>query len=362
MSVSKEVMPEGCSLVVIETSGGAHKWDVTRGEIFEYKKLSNSLIKRPDTKDMFIRPREYSSELNDIFGSVAIYEPGDRYPQLKYDLLLDWPTLGDIRYSGLIPFEIFVSSDFTTQNIATKLITEHGESYLNDSYANNENWLHNMMEIYKYSEYPSPYDYRNYFSNLEGRRELVYKLEKPAKSENDLDDFDSQTKNLFNRYFRKITLESLMEKFPGHYIHMVCRTTSETSKGFTYNPHPDLDNATEEVVLKRVQYMTPTQISRGIKHIEKSKRNNTPSKFEVRSSRKMNNIMMTGFRRSLLHDEFRRKTPRIRAIREIENYESDNSNENNFYIPRINTINKPKTKKKTYNRSRNYKLKFKSRA
>jgi hypothetical protein len=68
-------------------------------------------------------------------------------------------------------------------------------------------------------------------------------------------------------------------------------------------------------------------------------------------------MLMTGFRRSLMHNEFRSKTPRLRAIRESDN--SENEKEDSFY--RMRTLrNKPK--KKTYSRSRKYKLKFKSRA
>ena len=338
---ARKPMPPGCSLTVIETCGGAHYLSIEE-EIFERTQLVHFLEAKPHKRHIFTEPRANIKYLNKMFGSVAVYEENESYPNIHFDLLLSWPFRNfkkthDIRYSGLIPFDTFVDPHFTTKNMISDLLTETGEPvipgetypYLLHDYDKNDIWLHNCSEIFKHSVYPSPYEISRYSGGLEERRSLIleYRREHGTLEENDalyqglakkgIDAVDEKTKSFFRKNLL-VSLETLMEKFPGHYIHITCRSTPESFANYT-----NIKHTAEEIVTKRVLYMTPKQIRRDMRHIMRSKRNGRRSKFNEHTAKQMNNMMMTGFRRSLMHNEFRSKTPRLRAIR--ENSENENS-------------------------------------
>jgi hypothetical protein len=369
---SRKKMPPGCSLTVIETCGAGHYWPTDGTELKERTEMIKFLKEHPDKKYVFRRPRANTRHLNKIFGSVAVYEENESYPNIHYDLMLSWPfrnfkKTNDVRYSGLITLDTFIDQDFTSRNIVDRLLTEKGEPvipeesypYLLNDYDKNDIWMHNCSEIFKHSLYPHPSEIARFGGGLEERRALImeYRREYGTLQENEelyqgllkkgIEAVDDKTKTFFRKKML-VSLETLMEQFPGHYIHLACRSTPSSFANYT-----DVKQAGEEIALKRVLYMTPKQIQHDMKHIQNSRRNRELSKFSARSTKSIDNMLMTGFRRSLMHNEFRSKTPRLRAIRE------NSENEDSFY--RMRTLrNKPK--KKTYTRSRKYKLKFKSSA
>jgi hypothetical protein len=344
----RSIVPEGCSVTVIETCGGAHYWGEKGDESFEYLQLTNFLKEHPEQRDIFSNPKENSHILNDIFGSVAIYGPGEKYPNIRYQLCLEWHYganwfLDDVRYSGLIPFDTFVSPDFTTQNIKTKLINRDGnftydtndseqgldQVYLGPQYNKNDIWLKNNKEIYKYSVYPTPEDFTKYFSNDEGRKQLFLDTNTNISEEEkaDITLLDRKAKKVFASSMQKfifsssppsdswegyinVSLESLMTKFPGHYIHIVCRGTPESNYK---NAH--MNHTQEEVFTKRIPYMSPNQKRQGIANIEQSRRNKKNSKSYSRSSKNTRNIMLAGLKKSLVQNELLSKVEKKNARR-----------------------------------------------
>ena len=377
---SKKQMPAGCSLTVIETCGVGHYWPTNGTELPERTRMIDFFKDHPDKTHIFRRPRANIKHLNRIFGSVAVYEETESYPNIHYDLLLSWPfrnfkKTNDVRYSGLITLDTYLSPEFTSTNIVERLLTETGEPvtpgqhpYLLNEYNKNDIWLHNCSEIYKHSLYPHPAEIARFGGGLEERRALLMEYRRPygtleeneqlyqGLAEKGIEAVDDKTKTFFRKKML-VSLETLMEKFPGHYIHLSCRSTPRT-----FSNYVDVKEATQEIALKRVLYMTPKQIRRDMEHIQKSRRNRVQSKFSVRSNKSVNNMLMSGFRRSLMHNEFRRKTPRIRAIRENSNSNSNsNSNyENSVDLPtKTNTKTNTKTKTKSKKNIRSkYKLKF----
>jgi len=370
---SKKQMPPGCSLTVVETCGAGHYWPTDGTELTERTEMIKFFKKNNTSTNIFKSPRANVRHLNKIFGSVAVYEENESYPNIHYDLLLSWPfrnfkKTNDVRYSGLITLETFLDPDFTSTNIVERLLTETGEPvipethpYLLNDYSKNDIWLHNCSEIYKHSLYPHPAEIARFGGGLEERRALImeYRRDYGTLEENEelyqgllkkgIEAVDDKTKTFFRKKML-VSLEKLMEQFPGHYIHLACRSTPSSFANYTNVKH-----ASEEIALKRVLYMTPKQIRRDMKHIQNSRHKREHSKFSARSTKSIDNMLMTGFRRSLMHNQLRSKTPRLRAIRESN---SENENEDSFY--RMRTLrNKPE---KTYTRSKKYKLKFKNRA
>jgi hypothetical protein len=143
-----------------------------------------------------------------------------------------------------------------------------------------EQVVHNYSEIYKYSIFPSPSD--------------VMKIK---ESERNLDEFYET--------FRDVSLRTLMEKFPGNYIHLVCRATRDTALpyGLGYNPNPQQLHTQEEIFTKRIPFMSANQKRRAIANIEQSRRNGTKSRFNEYSTKNTRNIMLAGLKRSLVQNE-----------------------------------------------------------
>jgi hypothetical protein len=333
LHIPRKKVPDGCTVTVIETCGGAHMW-TKNSEIFEHTQIKTFLEKHPDKLKIFSNPKENSHILNDIFGSVAIYGPGEKYPNISYSLLLaDNPVESSpgIRHSGLVPLEVFISPDFTTTNIATKLKTANDNQAdpinglyplltLDNATMNLETftiWLKNMLEIYKYSIHPSKDDFIKYFNNeMRG----IYDLYKDSDYHFDADKAPGDTIRFATQIFmthifdkssdRKryqwngyvsTSLESLMNRFPGNYIHMVCRGTRETSLpfGIGYNPSPHLEHTFEEWGL-RANGMSSEQKKAAIKEIlESFKTNEAKSKLNEFSSKNTRKIALAVLRKSL---------------------------------------------------------------
>jgi hypothetical protein len=293
----RDLMPEGCTLTILETPGGAHYWrngNIT--EMYDYTQLTAFLKENADKKDIFKNPKENSVFINEIFGSVAIFGPGEKYPNIDYTLSLSWFTnenpgnVRDIRYSGLVPFNTFIEPSFTTKNIVSKLITKESTpvniaermypamSLFIDSMV--EQVVHNYSEIYKYSLFPSPSD-----------------IIKIKESERNAD--------RFYETFINVSLRTLMEKFPGNYIHLVCRGTRDTvlPYGLGYNPNPQQLHTQEEIFTKRIPFMSADQKRRAIANIEQSRKNGRKSRFNEYSTKNTRNIMLAGLKRSLVQNE-----------------------------------------------------------
>ena len=312
LDTPRKTIPDGCSLIVIETCGGAHRWSPNEnGEIFEYKQLTQFLREHPDQRHIFSNPKENAAILNDIFGSVAIYGPDEKYPNITYTLELSWskPNLEirDIRYSGLIPFDSFVSPEFTTKNIVEKLFVDNVNvrdihanikkerfPYIPDLnlFENRDIWLKNQLEVYKYSVYPSVHDFDMILPEpippeQEESAKTLYKLRK---------------RSLESTMIRNVSLHTLMTKFPGNYIHIVCRGLDDKAPP---EYRTDVVNHTkEELFLKRLPYMTGNQKRRAIENINQAMRLKKKSRFTIRSTKfGNNNILLTGLKKSVMQNE-----------------------------------------------------------
>jgi hypothetical protein len=319
----RDVVPEGCSVTVIETPGGLHYWTSSNTEeIFEYTQITNFLRDHADRKGIFSNPKENAKEIIDIFGSVAIFGPGEKYPNIEYDLLLSWDVdsaYSDIRYSGLIPFDTFLSREFTTKNIISKLPNSDFSLYNSFIYEDNNKWLNNNLEIYKYSIYPSPADFTRYFSSIDGRKQLYIDKGMPEKAEqideNTIKIWDADAKAEFNgtrnkgEGYTRVSLKTLMEKFPGNYIHLVCRASWEGRRGDRRrnvgSPWAKQLHTQEEVFTKRIPLMTANQKRQAIEHIEQSRRNKVKSRFNLYSTKNTSNIMLAGLKRSLVQNQIK---------------------------------------------------------
>jgi hypothetical protein len=281
------------------------------GEIFEYKQLTQFLREHPDQRHIFSNPKENAAILNDIFGSVAIYGPDEKYPNITYTLELSWSNpnleITDIRYSGLIPFDSFVSPEFTTKNIVEKLFVDNVNvrdihanikkerfPYIPDLnlFENRDIWVKNQLEVYKYSVYPSVRDFDNMLPKpiplgREEAAERLYKLRRTA----------------LNKMIRNVSLDKLMREFPGNYIHIVCRGLDD--RRHSPNNRTDVINHTkEELFLKRLPYMTGNQKRRAIENINQAMRLKKKSRFTVRSTKfGNNNILLTGLKKSVMQNE-----------------------------------------------------------
>ena len=342
-SRSRDSVPEGCFVIVIEPPGGGHVWGTT-SELFEYTQLTDFLKAHSDKKDIFKNPKENAKEIFDIFGSVAIFSPGEKYPNIEYNLLLSWsPTLLlssapvsphktiDVRYSGLIPFESFIDPSFTTKNIVSELKTRSNISanisnnkypYINKmSHAYNNIWLENQKKIYKFSIFPSPNDFINVYETIDTRKKFLITngLVDQAEilTEDTIDDFDfgkppieDQIDTLFmgeaghpvkKEGFIHVSLKTLMAKYPGVYIHLVCRGRN--------NNINDREHTIEELFTKRIPLMSNNQKTRGIDNIEHRDKNQK-SKFNIHSTKNTSNIMLAGLKKGLVHTSIL-KLPKI---------------------------------------------------
>jgi hypothetical protein len=341
----RDIVPEGCSVTVIETPGGAHKWNPDpSGELYEYERIKNYFERNPPEKNatgkihsIFSDPKQNIKDIIDTFGSVAIFGPGEKYPNIEYSLNLYWInnspiSASDIRYSGLIPLENFLSKEYTTRNIREKLLTNKsipvtatgaGAAYF--PYVNNkEALLHNKKEQYKFSIYPSVDDIEQFWSSDEqkiqaleekGFHDLAEKLRTHyATGNNDNEDVEEKSIELFEGVsgpplkqegYIYVSLKTLMEKFPGNYIHIVCRSTKETGTMFHTNPSAEQEHTQEEVFTKRIPLMSANQKRQAIAEIEQSRRNNRNSRFNAFSTKNTRNIMLAGLKRSLVQNQIK---------------------------------------------------------
>lgn len=333
----RKTIPEGCSLVVIETCGGAHKWSAIKDdEIVERKKLTAFLQAHPEKRTIFLNPKENAADLIDIFGPVAIYGPGEKYPNIKYELELSWRSMDlgthDMRYSGLIPFDTFVSPEFTTTNMVEKLFVAK-DTYANRakqqypdyfllSESNKDVLVQNEMEIYKYSLFPTPEIFQRYFGDGQFGAKVFEESDPPmeppvnriygaARRKFPKDMFWNGDRDVREGYIN-VSLETLMRKFPGHYIHIVCRGLSkenDRSRG------KEIYQFTrEEVLTKRIPLMSQNQKKAMIAEIAKMPKYHgfamQRSTLTNRSTKINNNIYNVGLKKSLVQNELLSKVPK----------------------------------------------------
>jgi hypothetical protein len=344
----RKTIPDGCSLTVIETCGGKTYVGNHTNQTFEYDKINAFLREHPEKRNIFSDPKANAADLNQIFGSVAIYGPGEKYPNIAYNLELAWDNSNldiiDMRYSGLIPFDTYISPEFTSKNIVDKLHIDADtytdvEKQIFPNMAelgrldNRAVFLRNQLEIYKYSLFPTPADYNKYFGNGDaGLNQVFEDRVGPATT------FDRLT-NVRYRYmqarkifsgdmfwnadkdrregFVKVSLETLMSKFPGHYIHTVCRGLEgdlRYDKRLSYNSV--LEHTKEEILTKRLPGMTPAQKKQAVANIEEAKKvKYRKSRFTQRTTKHNNNILLTGLRKSLAQNELLGEFSKVRQRR-----------------------------------------------
>ena len=255
-------LPQGCHLIVIELSSGDHAWS-NEEEIDEYVTLARN-IKR---SHIFTDPTKNAAEIIDILGPVAIYSPGQQAPDLFYRLELDWKnqdgSIRDIRYSGIIPLDVFMSKSFSTKNVRDKMPVT--TKYIRNA-ESLHTWIRKMKELYKFSIYPTS-DTFSRFETVDGVNDIFKEFRKrrratelfPDSEKNGVQDAIELFKGLpeplgMGEYgYVSQSLQNLMNKFPGTYIHMVCRTLIRTS--------PRLQRKIDrEMSLNRVPFMSEKQL------------------------------------------------------------------------------------------------------
>jgi hypothetical protein len=337
VDLPRKIMPEGCSLTVIETCGGNHLWlPEDNDEIFELNQLRKFLANHPERLDIFSHPKENASILNNIFGSVAIYTAGEEYPNLYYDLELSWRNNNirtiAIKYSGVIPLKTFSSPEFTTKNIVEKLEVAPGFyasihknilPYVDFIMMPDELALKNNLEVYKYSIFPSPSIFKRYFERKEiGTARILFdrsdNKSKPANSldEEKLFERSYEAKKVFKSdmfwnadltkregYFN-VSLETLMNRFPGHYYHLVCRGVENDSR-----EEQSILSTVDEIYRKRLPLLSPEQKAREIGRIielPKFRR----SFANARSTKKTSNIRLAGLLKLRAQNQLLSKVPR----------------------------------------------------
>ncbi len=269
----KNIMPEGCNLIVLGLPGEKRLWSDFSGK--------SEIPEMLDLKEMKDKSYFFKDDLNKHFGtwihhhlkSVAIYKPGQKYPNLHFKLFVDGRSDKGTEftgYSGLIPFDNFMSDTFTTKNIHSTLKPE----------VSKEDWLDNKLEVYKYSVYPSPEDYKRAFTTPEGVRQLFldssqikdkakWKKFKPEFLEifSDIEQNQDTMKALFSNQFLRISLKDLMEKYPGTYISLACRKI----KDLEGHEDTQFENAVDEIYLRRLPYMNNMQQNKMLKEISEIK-------------------------------------------------------------------------------------------
>jgi hypothetical protein len=363
MKVTRGIIPEGCSLTIIETPGGAHYWNPgDSGEIFEYERIKDYFLRNPPEKNpatgkidssIFSNPKENAKEIIDIFGSVAIFGPGEKHPNIEYSLDLFWTLNGimsasDIRYSGLIPLEKFLSDEYSSKNILDKLLTNKGTpasiggagaAYMVLPFPNIEKTiLHNKKEQYKFSIYPSVNAIEEFWSSrkkwitlLEDNKfpdlaktlkiehpegsdeedtaiEMAVKcfeglLKPPIEVQEDID--EKVARPLEQEGYINVTLKTLMEKFPGNYIHIVCRGTEETGTAIPLNPYAEQEHTKEEIFTRRIPLMSGNQKRNTLSNIQRARRNQVKPRFDIRSSKTTANMMLAGVTKSLAQNQIK---------------------------------------------------------
>jgi len=317
-------LPPNCNLIVVEPYGHGHNWDITKGEIKEYTQLSDAMKK----SHIFKNPVLHSSEIIDILGPVAIYESGEKAPDLEYRLELDWKdsrgNYRDIRHSGLVPLSTFTSSAFTTKNIIDTLVLEDIDEIEDTGIEATAKWIEDNEKIYKFSMYPSP----DMFTRFKTNEDII----------GILDEFERKRTNYkFSSHFTKAyrafygstsfyggdygyicqSLENLMALFPGTYIHIVCRTASR-----------DVDlikKQNREMMTHRVPYMSKKQLLE--MSIDGSLAQLSSSNYGPQLRKTIKNQLNVHEKKHLLLNEYDKKKNRIflKPVRLTKKSNSKNS-------------------------------------
>jgi len=209
----EHVVPPNSNLVILETCGRGHEWpDKGLPQHLEIKKF---IKENPAKKHIFADPINHTQEINNIIGLSAYYTAGQKFPNLTLSLNLRWPqTIGSMprsyRYSGLIPFETFISDSFTTSNSVNEIVPELRVDY---------------KELYKYSILPIASSFPDFNSQEEKYKFLIknkiIKESDPRPKDSSIDSlYDSSIKTIEGV---NISLYNIMTIFPGTYYFLVCR-------------------------------------------------------------------------------------------------------------------------------------------
>jgi len=227
----KPVLPPGCQLVVLAECKRPILWgDEQHTEQFHMK---NFIAANPGRIGIFADPVHHRREINAAVGSVcAFYAAGDQYPNILYDLNLNWmgPPMS-VRYSGVIPFTTYISNEaesgFTTKDIS-KQVYPGGQAQLIQS--------PNPREIYRYSVFPRPQEFPTPDSTEAEMIEFLIQTETrkgvsptreslQALSKKDL--YDLIIYRFSYERIDNVRLSTLMAQMPGVYYHLVCRGDSD---------------------------------------------------------------------------------------------------------------------------------------
>jgi hypothetical protein len=309
-------------------------------EDYEFIQLRKFFSENPDKKDIFNNPKENAHDIINILGSVAIYGPGEKYPNLSHNTLSSYSDQhipkkhpeGILKYSGVIPLEQFLSPNFTTTEINQKLPAPINPKlpipwFDNSKYNLNDKWVANMVETFKYSVYPSPADIKYYFNTgptaVAHRLELLHKLNMPRirygpgsedcrdildskrnprvnEQHLTLNDCDEEAKRLFLATYTRVPLKQLLDEFPGTYIYVVCRASNDTflqtKKGQVENPFANPMQTQEEIFTKRVPLFSNAQLNQGIKALQE-KGTLGVSPFNLFSTKNTSNVMLAALTR-----------------------------------------------------------------
>lgn len=111
----EHILPDNCSFISLETCGGARKaFNTDTLEHTQLREFVRDYSSLKELKDIFINSKK--SDIHNLLGPVSIYAK-KTHPNMNYTFPIDWKGRDDIRYSGIITLESYLSDEFTTTNI-----------------------------------------------------------------------------------------------------------------------------------------------------------------------------------------------------------------------------------------------------
>jgi len=218
-----------------------------------------------------------------------------------------------------------LSDDFTTTNIYHKLVKIEGRPYFDNDFVHNDTYLTNNVELYKYSVFPSPDDFNRYFYNdgdkgLSDRKAIIKEVFdekddgdafksffKSALDSTNMELVDQRAKMAFHIKYMAVSLDKLFKILPGHYINVVCRSTTDTmlwdsrKSNVVPNPTPQREHTREEIVRRILPHMNLNSrinlvTNLGVEH----------PNINSRSSKKLSINLLPSTRKSIVHNELKK--------------------------------------------------------
>lgn len=231
--------------------------------------------------------------------------------------------------------------------------------------------------------FPSPDDFNRYFYNdgdkgLSARKAIIKEVfdeipeDEPFKSfyksaldSTDIHLVDRRAKMAFNTKYSSVSLDTLFKILPGHYINVVCRTTTDTflwdsrKRNMIPNPTPQRARTKEEIVRTILSHMNLNSKRKLATNLMVKYPN-----INSRSSKKLSINLLPATQLSIVQNQMRSRGPLSRRSRipreDVMGWENELSP--NKEVLR-NTKRKSRTRGTRYkSRSRRsrYKLKFKT--